>query len=180
MTALRLPKAGEVWTSKLDPSIKLKVTEARQEVDSPALGWVWFDQTGSANEAPTNFTDTLFSFLRAATPPDAEPDEAIQVIEAKTGTVEQLLAEMTPDENDAANRAARTAAALHEMLRLTNPTAMEAMTCCVSLLLEVTEHLKVDINQACELIKGTHARLVQFRAEKAAADDLVERASEAS
>lgn len=178
---ITVPKVGEVWTSKADPTIKLTVMEVNGDGTC-----VWFQQA-VPDDAPCNFVDFVDSFRREANPPAVEPD-SIEVVETNQTpapgddkSVQQLLAEMTPSENEAAERAARTAQTMHEMLRLTRPTVFEAMTSCVALLLEVTESLGVDVDEACRLIKGTHTRLVQHRAEQAGRTiEAAERASEAS
>lgn len=182
----RLPKVGEVWMSKHDATIKLTVTDVYVEESDPRAALndnrsqVWFDQELQPGERE-NYVDRLGEFVKNATAPAETEEQTIEVVESGSKTegqkLEELLAAMTPAENDAASRAARTATALHEMLRITKPTTFEAVTCCVSLLLEVIETVGLDVDDACKLIKGTHTRLAQYRAEQAAQ---VERASEAS
>jgi hypothetical protein len=176
-----MPKVGEVWTSKVFPDVKLKITEVRL-LFSNSDGAIWFDQL--VENSPTqNFVDSLHAFLRDADPPATEQEaQIIQVVETapEPKPVAELLAEMTPEENQAAYQAANTAQTLYEMLRLTKPTVFEAITCCVSLLLEVARDCNVDIDSLCELIKNTNKRLVQHHAETKTSEQAAERASEAS
>jgi hypothetical protein len=182
--SFRTPKVGEVWTSRADRLVKLTVTEVREDVNSAQWGHVRFDQNTPGDDLVVNFTDTLRAFLDEAEPP-AEPTiqvetpaEAVAVVPAPEPagkTVNQLLAEMTPSEKAAADRAARTAQTLYEMLRLTRPSIFEAINCCATLLIQVAEDCCVDMADVTALLKNTHSRLVQHQAEQAA-----ERAVQAS
>lgn len=175
-----MPQVGEVWTSKRDPEVTLKVTEVYVAEGEKAR--VYFDQQSSAGIL--NFTDYADTFVSEANPPEHEPETHELAIETEVAppaskTVEELLAAQTPREIESCQSAARTCETLHEMLRLTKPSIFEAVTCVVSLVLEVADEVNLPVAELCALIQGTNDRLLQHRSEQAA-EQAAERASEAS